>query len=356
MNPNVPRWIQEMRIKDLLGHPYPWSRQSDVEKLHRQADIHMDRHLGHFSDAGWCRHHHHQPDWEGVVERFLPRGRPQGLANGPRDVGDMWNSFRRGSAGGGGGSRTGYRESNDSFADMDWTYQFYSNEPAGGYDPITEWERQVFHHPGPAGRHDPIIEWERQFFHTTALAGGNDVHPDLNWERQFHSQQRVGGDDIQPVLDWERQFHGHQLANGNDMGANIDWGLHGFERPGNDRHGADPFDEWFAGLNSGPGFHDHQPQGIDDIFGGREPRPYGLLEDQLYGDDRIFVDCESRPYAFHHDQLVHRNDDIYGDPNSRRDGLHNYQRAIEWHDDALGGIDDIFGRPWDMGSDDLLLN
>jgi hypothetical protein len=315
MNPNVPRWIQEMRIKDFLGHPYPWSRQSDVEQLQRQADIHMDRHAGHYSDTEWPHHHHHhhhhQPDWEGVLERFLLLGRPQRLADGQGDVGDMWNSFRRG---GGGGSSTGYRGSNDSFANKDWANQFHTTEPADGHDPIINWERQLFDHLGPAGGYDPIVEWERRFFNTLGLAGGNDVHPDF------------------------------------------DWGLHGAERTGNDLHGPDPFNEWFADFNSGPGLYDHQPQGIDGIFHSREPRPYGLLEDQLYGDDRISLDREPRPYAFHHDRLVHRNGDGFGDFHSRHDGLDHQQRAIEWRDHAHVGIDDIFGRPWDSGDDGLLPN
>jgi hypothetical protein len=342
-----------MRIKDFLGHLYPWSRQSDVEQLQRQADIHMDRHAGHYSDTEWPHHHHHQPDWEGVLERFLLLGRPQRLADGRGDVGDMWNSFRRG---GGGGSSTGYRGSNDSFANKDWANQFHTTEPADGHDPIIDWERQLFDHLGPAGGYDPNVEWERRFFNTLGLAGGNDVHPDLDWERQFHSHWPGDGDDIHPDLDWERQFHSHQPGGGRDMGANVDWGLHGAERTGNDLHGPDPFNEWFADFNSGPGLYDHQPQGIDGIFHSREPRPYGLLEDQLYGDDRIFLDREPRPYAFHHDRLVHRNGDRFGDFHSRHDGLDHQQRAIEWRDHAHVGIDDIFGRPWDSGDDGLLPN
>jgi hypothetical protein len=136
-----------------------------------------------------------------------------------------------------------------------------------------------------------IPDSDRQSHGRQPISGSDIFANILDSDRQFHGHQLTGGNDIRPDIDWELDVFEHQSARRNDTPPDLDWELDGSGRPGNDLHWPDPFEQRFGGSNSWPEFHDRQPQGIDDIFGGHQQRSLGLLEGPLFGD-RIFNDRE----------------------------------------------------------------
>jgi hypothetical protein len=182
-------WIEKMRTRYLSGHAEPWSRE-DLERLFPQANLHTNRGSREFGDTRHLHHHHHQPDTEDLFERFLSSSMLQDFVDGRRQVGDIWDAFRRG---GGGGGRIGHRGGNDMFANIpDSDRQSHGRQPISGSDIFAN-----------------ILDSDRQF-HGHQLTGGNDIRPDIDWELDVFEHQSARRNDTPPDLDWELDGSGRR--------------------------------------------------------------------------------------------------------------------------------------------------